>query len=147
MTKGEIAENYFLGGCNCAQAVALAFAEDCGCDEGFILRAASAFGGGMCRMREVCGALSGAMLVLGLMYGEGSEREHDVKKALYARGQEIFADFKGEMGSCICRELLSPAEGSGNAPDKREGDYYKRRPCSKIVRLAADILADKIREN
>ena len=144
MTKGEIAEKYFLDGCNCAQAVALAFADECGCDSDFMFRAASAFGGGMCRMREVCGALSGAMIVIGLIYGEGNEREHEIKKALYASGQAIFAGFRDELGTVVCRELLSPAEGAGNAPDARGGDYYKRRPCSKIVHFTADLLSEHL---
>lgn len=143
MTKdhGKIAEELFAGGCNCSQAVVAAFEDVTGFDRETSLRVASALGGGMCRMREVCGAVSGAMLVLGMAEGDGSESDHVKKADLYKRGQDFCGIFKDEMGSIICRELLGlPGGKDSPVPEKRTNEYYKKRPCGEIVRFAAKTL-------
>lgn len=138
---GEIATELFLSGCNCAQAVFAAFEDVTGFDRDTSLRLASALGGGMCRMREVCGAVSGAMLVLGMVEGEGSDMDHNKKSSLYKIGQDFCGVFKDEMGSIVCRELLGLPDGkSESVPEKRTKEYYKKRPCAEIVRYAADSL-------
>ena len=90
----ELARNNFLKGYNCAQAVAIAFSEEMGMDETELAKLASSFGGGMGKMREVCGAVSGALLVYGAVHGNSDPDDADAKKAHYARVQEFAARFK-----------------------------------------------------
>jgi len=138
---GKVAEELFRSGCNCSQAVVAAFEDVTGFDRETSLKVASALGGGMCRMREVCGAVSGAMLVLGMACGEGADSDHAKKSALYKMGQEFADSFKDEMGSIVCRELLGLPEGKSEAvPEARTDAYYKKRPCAEIVRIAAEEL-------
>ena len=99
-------------------------------------------GGGLGRMREVCGAVSGAALVFGLVYG-------DDKTLTYAKVQEFCARFKKETGSVICRELLEGAKvqvETGGKPEERGERYYRKRPCADLVALAAGILEDMLGE-
>lgn len=138
---GMIAEELFRQGYNCSQAVVAAFEDVTGFDRDTSLKIASALGGGMCRMREVCGAVSGAMVVLGMARGEGTDSDHAKKTALYKTGQEFADAFKGELGSIVCRELLGLPDGKSEAvPEVRTDAYYKKRPCAEIVKLAAETL-------
>ncbi|MBQ7828321.1 MAG: C_GCAxxG_C_C family protein [Clostridia bacterium] len=138
---GAVAEELFRQGCNCSQAVVAAFEDVTGFDRDTSLKAASALGGGMCRMREVCGAVSGAMIVLGMAMGDGADSDHAKKTALYKVGQEFAESFKQEFGSIVCRELLGLPDGKSDAtPEARTDSYYKKRPCAEIVRLAAETL-------
>ena len=144
---GDRAAELFLSGCSCAQSVMAAFDDVTGLDRDTSLRVSSAMGGGICRMREVCGAVSGAMMVLGMAEGSGIDTDHDKKAALYARGQEFCEAFKEKMGSVVCRELLGLAEGrSDSVPERRTSEYYKKRPCAEIVRCAASILEGMLEE-
>ena len=106
MTKAEKARALFMEGANCAQAVAGAFAPECGLTEEQALIMSSGFGGGMGRMREVCGAVSGMVLVLNMIYGSGDLKDKNAKDGQYARIQAVADAFKAECGSIICRELL-----------------------------------------
>lgn len=141
---GEKAYQYFHRGYNCSQAVTAAFAAEMGLAEEQALRMAVGFGGGFGRMREVCGAFSGLTLVLGTLYGSPDPGR---KTALYTEVQALAARYKAESGgnSIICRELLGldKPEGSPIA-SPRTAEYYKKRPCDELCRLAADILADYI---
>lgn len=135
-TKAEAAKELFLSGCNCSQAVFCAFAGDYGLDADVARKVACGLGGGVGRMREVCGAVGGAALVFGLEYG-------DDKMRTYAEVQEFCAAFKREAGSIVCRELLEGAHvaaETGGAPEERTGAYYRKRPCAELVELAAAIL-------
>ena len=140
MTKGEIAKQYFLKGYNCSQAVMLAFCDDLGIDEQTALMIASPFGGGMGRLREVCGTLSGAFMVLGLTRGCSEPKDAQGKAQLYKEVQELAAKFKEDNGSIICRELLGlRIKGKDTpAPSERTDNYYKTRPCPELCRYAAD---------
>lgn len=141
---GEKAYQTFHQGYNCSQSVAAAFAAEMGLTEAQALRMAVGFGGGMGRMREVCGAFSGLVLVLGTLYGSDDPAR---KTDLYTEVQALAARFKAENGggSLICRELLglSKPEGSPQA-SPRTAEYYKKRPCDELCRLAADLLAEYI---
>ena len=129
---GEKAVALFATGLNCAQSVYCAFAEDFGMDAETAAKVSSGLGGGVGRLREVCGAVTGATLVLGMKYGPD-------KTAVYEKVQEFAAIFKQEMGTIICRELLEGTGAtSGGAPEARTPEYYKKRPCAEIVRFAAD---------
>ncbi len=126
----------FRGGLNCAQAVFCAFAPKYGVEERLASKVSCALGGGVGRMREVCGAVTGAGLVIGLKYGED-------KIVVYPHMQEFCSRFKEKCGSIVCRELLAgTAATSGGAPEARTPEYYAKRPCADIVKLAAEILCE-----
>lgn len=142
MNKSEKAKALFMEGANCAQAVCGAFAAECGISEEQALVISSGFGGGVGRMREVCGAVSGMVLVLNMIYGSGDLSDKSAKDGQYARIQEVADAFKKECGSIICRELLglekkAPATSES---EERTPEYYKKRPCADMVALAAEIL-------
>lgn len=147
--KGEIAKEYFLAGYNCAQAVALAFCDEIGLDKALIASLTSGFGGGMGRMREVCGSVSGAVFVLSAIEGYSNPKDNERKKQLYQSIQEIGRQFKDENGSIICRELLglSTNDFDHPTPSERTAQYYKKRPCAEIVKSSANILEQYIIEN
>ena len=130
----EKARRLFLDGANCAQAVVGAFAEDYGLDAVTAAKAACGLGGGVGRLREVCGAVSGAAVVLGLKYGPD-------KAAVYPFVQAFAEKFRAACGSIVCRELL---EGTGatalGRPEARTKEYYAKRPCTELVATAAELL-------
>ena len=104
------------------------------------MKLSSSFGGGMGRMREVCGAVSGMFMAAGLQYGPDSTENPLAKAQHYARIQEIAKMFKDKNGSIICRELLEGVEtSSAPTPSERTETYYKKRPCADLVADAAEI--------
>lgn len=135
------AAELFVGGANCAQAVFVAFAEDCGINEEVAMRLSSSFGGGMGRLREVCGAVSGMFMVAGLLAGYTTTDPKEKKDGHYALIQELADEFKKEHETIICRDLLGNL-GKSTSPvsDPRTAEYYKVRPCVKFVITAAEIL-------
>ena len=141
----EKARALFLEGYNCAQAVTAAFAEEIGMDEKKALSLSSPFGGGMGRMREVCGAVSAMWIILGAREGYTDPKDHEVKKKTYATVQEIAARFREENGSIICRELLG-IDSDGATPTKRTDEFYKKRPCVQLVKMCAEIMDEIIAE-
>ncbi len=144
-THGDLAEKLFREGYNCSQAVLLAFSDVTGLDNETAAKVASGFGGGLGRMREVCGAVSGAAMVLGLVRGYSDSKDFNAKKAQYNLVQEFAKRFKEKNGSIICRELLSGVKTSkGLDPEARTDTYYKKRPCPLLVRDAADILDELV---
>ena len=148
MTHQEKARQNFLNGYNCAQAVFCAFCDVTGMDEREALRLSSSFGGGMGRLREVCGAVSGMFMAAGLLYGYDDLEDKSLKTAHYARIQELAARFASQEKSLICRELLGLTEThSAPEPSDRTQKYYQSRPCPRIVETAARILDKYIEEN
>lgn len=150
MTHGEKAKELFTKGYNCAQSVAAAFCDITGTDEKTMLMLSSSFGGGMGRMREVCGAVSGMFMVLGLLYGYSETEDRGKKAELYARVQHLAEQFRKENGSIICRELIEGVSGNDtdpSRPSERTAEYYKKRPCGELVKTAGDILEKYIQEN
>jgi len=142
MKKSEKAGQLFACGYNCAQSVVCAFAEELGLDMDFAAKMASGFGGGMGRMREVCGAVSGAVSVLSFLYGYTEAEDIEGKKELYKKIQDFCSKFKEENGSIVCKELLGVDFDGNPVPDKRNGEYYKKRPCRELVESAARILEE-----
>ena len=141
MDHGKTAEELFRKGYNCSQSVLMAFGDITGFDDDTAARLASSFGGGIGRMREVCGAVSGAAMVLGLVKGYSDPDDLEAKKAHYALVRTFADRFKELNGSVICRELLSGVQTStGGDPEARTTEYYKKRPCPELVRQAAEIL-------
>ena len=148
MDKATKAMGLFKNGCNCCQAVFCAFPEETSLSEEEALRLSAGFGGGMGRMREVCGAVSGMIMVLSEKFATADPNDHEKKKALYSLIQQAAGDFKAENGSIVCRELLGLEEKiSDPSPEKRTETYYKKRPCAELVYCAAQIAAKYLDNN
>jgi C_GCAxxG_C_C family probable redox protein len=144
-THSKRANELFKQGYNCSQAVFAAFCDETGIDFETALKISSSFGGGMGRLREVCGTVSGMFMVAGMKYGYADPKDHKAKSEHYKRIQELAETFKTENGSLICRELLGLGkEKETYVPDKRTKEYYKKRPCIELVRQAAEIMDDYI---
>ena len=134
MTRVEKAEELFRSGMNCSQAVFCAYADEFGMDEETAAKVSCGLGGGVGRTREVCGAVTGATLVLGMRHGPD-------KNVVYPLVQDFVAKFKSECGSVVCRELLAGTGAtSGGKPDERTQEYYRKRPCVELVKLAAGLV-------
>ena len=131
MTKAERARELFLEGCNCAQAVFLAFAEE-KMDRDTALKIASGFGGGMAGMRNVCGAVNGMFMAYGLLCGPADPTDRAAKAKSYETLRQLAGEFEARNGSLICRQ----------PPEPRTDGYYKKRPCPEMVYCAADILEE-----
>ena len=144
----EIACRLFAEGRNCAQAVLAAFSDVTGLDEELSLRLSSSFGGGMGRMREVCGTCSAMFMVAGILYGYTSNDDINEKADHYRRIQYLAQEFKKRHETINCLELLKNLKVDKNPiPEQRTAEYYKVRPCIKFVRSAAEILDKYIEEN
>lgn len=134
--KAEKAENYFRSGYGCCQAVLLSFKDETGLDEETLVRLGAPFGGGIGRMRQVCGAALGAFMLSGLLKSKGNRAED------YERVRDIAARYAEENGSIVCAELLKGVSVTkGSVPEERDEGYYKRRPCPKLCASAAKIAA------
>ena len=153
------ARSLFLSGYNCAQSVIGTFCEQLGVDFDATVRLAQPFGGGMGRMREVCGTVSGMLMALGIAAGSSDAADKKTKDAVYALVQELSGRFRSQNGSIICRELLglvplgqsehaldaavqqdsSPSDIRSPVSSERTADYYKKRPCASLCGDAAEI--------
>lgn len=136
----------FMEGYNCAQAVIMSFSDLIDMDEKSCAKLSSSFGGGMGRMREVCGAVSGMLMVAGILYGYDGPEEGQIKKEHYSRVQELAESFRKEAGSIICREILKNPP-SDPSPTPRTADFYKDRPCAHMVVLAIRAMEQYIAEH
>lgn len=138
----------FKEGFNCSQSVFLAFEDVHGLDRKKALMLSSSFGGGMGRLREVCGAVSGMFMTVGILYGYDDPKDYEAKKKHYERIQQLAKEFESHNGSIVCRTLLGLGEGKDEpAPEKRSSEYYKKRPCAELVGMAAAIMEQYILEN
>ena len=141
--KSERAKELFKSGYNCSQSVLGVFCEELGMDFETAMKIAAPFGGGMGRMREVCGTVSGMFMAAGLLFG-GT----DSKAELYQKIQDLAAKFKEQNGSIICRELLEGVESStSSTPSERTETYYKKRPCVELVGDSVEIFESYIKEH
>ena len=141
MDRGKLAYDYFLSGYNCTQSVVLAYKDFFeNVDLDFLLRSVSSFGGGMGRLREVCGTVTGAFFVLGTIYGYDKANDNEKKKNLYIKVQEFAHRFEKENSSIVCRELLGLKGRSKPDPEERTKGYYLRRPCPMYASSSASIL-------
>lgn len=141
MTRREQAMENFYKGYNCTQSVVLAFSDLIPMDQEQLLRLAAPLGGGMGRLREVCGSVSGMFLVLGQLYGYSDPKAKEDKARLYARVQELAAQFEEKNRSIVCRELLGLSEKKQEPiPEERTAEYYKKRPCPELIGDAAELL-------
>lgn len=164
--RGERAERFFKEGYNCCQSVVLAFSdmisESYGLDENALASLTSGFGGGFGRLREVCGAVSGMTIMAGFIHPAADPSVKSDRTSNYALVQDFASAYKAENGSIVCRELLglqnsNPktvsetfASASTSAlpespvPSDRTPEYYRKRPCGKLVNMAAVIVATRI---
>ena len=146
MNHSDYAVDLCVQGYNCAQAVAAAFGDLTGLDEKTAARMASCFGGGMGRMREVCGAVSGMLMVAGVLYGYDDPKATTEKRELYAQVQAMAGQFRQELGSIVCRDLLKNPPSDPN-PTPRTAEFYKNRPCARMVETAARIMDEFIEKH
>lgn len=166
MAKREQAMAYFREGYNCSQSVFLAYAEDYGIEPEMACRLAASFGAGMGRMREICGAFSGMLLVAGMETGATQGKDAAGKKANYDVVQMLARRYRERNGgdSIYCKELLGlvprkgqkmgdgtgqelrTAEFTDTTPEARTENYYKKRPCPELIGLACDILDEFLQE-
>ena len=148
MTRREAAMANFMNGYNCSQSIILAFEDMLPVDRTTLSKLASSFGGGMGRLREVCGSVSGMFMIVGLLYGYDGPETGQVKADHYARIQELAHRFEEKHGSIVCREMLGlSVHRDSPVPEARTSEYYKKRPCAEIIGDAAEILEQYIREN
>ena len=139
------AKELFLSGYNCAQSVVLAYRDLTELDEKTAAIVSSSFGGGMGRLREVCGAVSGMSMVAGFLFPNFDPADSQSKKANYEAVQELAEKFRAENGYIVCRDLLGLAvQKEDPTPSPRTESYYKRRPCAEYVAIAARIVGEKI---
>ena len=136
-TRTEIATARFLSGYNCAQAVLDAFRDETGLDQDLALKIATGLGAGMGRKQEVCGAVTGGILVLGLRHGRGTTDDHSATERTHLRTRELMDRFAAKHGSCLCRQLLqgydlATQEGLQRA---KADDIINKvcRPCVQTV--------------
>jgi C_GCAxxG_C_C family probable redox protein len=140
------------GGYNCCQAVVMAYNDIFGMDDVTAATVASGFGGGMGRMREVCGSVSGMTILAGFISPAADPSIKTARTANYALVQELADEFRKINGSILCKELLGLVPmGSGQTvpkespePSDRTETYYKKRPCEELVGISARIVGEKI---
>lgn len=163
MTRKEKAVSLFKEGYNCSQSVFAAYADRYGIDREMALRLSASFGGGMGRMREVCGAVSGMLMVAGLETGATEGKDVKGKKANYDMVQKMAGIYREANGSIVCKELLglvpmaSHQENNSlkaaqvnnisfhdTQPEARTEEYYKKRPCIKLIQMACDIIEQEL---
>lgn len=143
LSHSELARKYFREGYNCAQSVFLAFQDLHGMDTETALMISSSFGGGMGRLREVCGALTGSFMAVGMLMGYVENDDKAKKTEHYARIQQLAKEFEAEHGAIVCRELLAlGVKTQSPVPEDRTEEYYKVRPCEHLVASSAKILDD-----
>lgn len=152
MTNNERVQravDLFMSGYGCCQSVVAAFADLYGLSEEQALRVAAGFGGGVGRMRMMCGAVSALVILAGLSDGQTHSDDREGKAHCYKVVQELLAKSKTENGSIICAELLGlkgPVPPGNFMPDERNAEYYRKRPCAAKVESAARIFAQYLEE-
>lgn len=138
-------QELFKQGYNCAQSVFCANCDKVGIDFETGLKLTSSFGGGMGRLREVCGAVSAMFMLIGLKQGYTSPTDDNAKEKHYAKVQELALKFEEKFGSIICRDLLGlPAGKSVAKPSKRTEQYYKERPCEDFIKFASELVEKEL---
>lgn len=147
----EKAEQLFRSGYNCCQSVFMAYSDLYQIDETFAATLSAPLGGGIGRLREVCGTVSGMALLAGLQYpAPDAAITPDAKAAktkVYTVVQELAEKFRLENGAIVCRDLLGLAQQKDDpVPSDRTETYYKRRPCVEYVKIAARIVGENLRK-
>lgn len=146
----RLSVDLFMQGFGCCQSVVAAFADLYGMDRNTALRIGAGFGGGIGRLRMVCGAVSGIVTLTGLQCGNTDGEDREGKAHCYKVVQELLERFRQKNGSIICADLLAQngckAETDTHMPDQRDAHYYSTRPCARKVEDAARIFAEYLEE-
>lgn len=146
MTRKEQAIEYFKQGYNCTQAVVLTFKDFYPDQIDTLMKACVPFGGGISRMRETCGAVSGIVLVMGAIFGYNTPETGEKKAKLYAEVQTLLKQFEEKFGSLTCRNLLKlNVKHDTPTPEKRDANFYLKRPCPELIGGAAEILDEYLK--
>jgi C_GCAxxG_C_C family probable redox protein len=140
MSKAETAVSIFGNNRNCAQAVLTAYAGDYGLDQEQALRLAAGFGGGLGRIQDVCGAVSGAVMVLGLRSGFGEGDGRDKINEVYTQTRHLIGEFTRQKGTIKCRELLSGCDLSSDEGKKIFKEQNLRERCREAISLVCELL-------
>lgn len=152
-SRREQAMENFKKGYNCTQSVVLAHMDLLGISEEQAMILTQSFGGGMGRLRQVCGTVSAMFFIAGALTGSSDPKDMESKQKNYALVQEMAAEFEKRNGSIICAKLLgldrkdganTVGEGyrEGSKPEPRTKEYYKKRPCIELIGDACDIIAE-----
>lgn len=146
----RLSVDLFMQGFGCCQSVVAAFADLYGMDRNTALRIGAGFGGGIGRLRMVCGAVSGIVTLTGLQCGNTDGEDREGKAHCYKVVQELLERFRQKNGSIICADLLAQngckAETDTHMPDQRDAHYYSTRPCARKVEDAARIFVEYLEE-
>lgn len=141
--RTEHAKKLFLEGYNCSQSVAAAYADAFGIEKETMLRLAASFGAGIGRMRKTCGAVCGMFIIAGLKTGSTNGKDQEKKKHNYEIVRAMADSFRKKNGSITCQTLLGLRQAEKSAqPSERTENYYKTRPCLKMVEDACSIIED-----
>ncbi|MCM1246042.1 MAG: C-GCAxxG-C-C family protein [Roseburia sp.] len=155
-SRKEKGMELFMQGYNCSQAVVLAFADVLGTEWEQAARMSASFGGGLARLRHVCGTVSGMSMVAGMMTASSDPKNLQKKKENYETVQKLAKEFEKRNGSIICRELLGIGTDkttvgkeyeTGAEPEPRTKEYYDKRPCKELVGEACEILEELLFQN
>lgn len=142
MNRVEKAEELFKSGYNCSQSVIGAFCDDLGLDFNTTMKLSEGFGGGIGRMRLTCGAVSGMVMVTGMMLSRG-EKDGDTRMKVYGKVQELATKFREMNGSIVCADLLGENVDTNPKPEARTGAYYQKRPCVELVKDCVRIIEEE----
>ncbi|WP_010245032.1 C-GCAxxG-C-C family protein [Acetivibrio cellulolyticus] len=143
----EFAISLFKEGYNCSQAVLGAYYKELDMDFETAIKLASSFGGGMGRLREVCGAVSAMFMIAGLKFGYTDPLDKSIKQKHYELIQMLSQRFKEQNGSIVCRELLGlDLQHDSPVPEARTKEYYKKRPCVEFVKCATELMDDVLKK-
>jgi C_GCAxxG_C_C family probable redox protein len=141
-TKSEVAAEKFLSGYNCAQAILYAFGPDLGLDAETAQKVATGLGAGMGRRGEVCGAVTGGILALGLKYGRGGQQDRSATEETYRKTEELMAGFERRHRSCSCRVLLEGCDLRTAEGQQHFKEYdLLHKTCLRCVETVAELLA------
>ena len=150
-TRVTRAVDNFMAGYGCCQSGVAAFADLYSLDDMLAKKIAAGFGGGVGRLRMMCGAVSGIVMLVGLDCGQTEGSDRDGKSACYKVVQELLAQSEAENGSLICAEILGlkgyEKAHSSYVASPRTAEYYKKRPCAAKVESAARIFARYLQQN
>ncbi|MBP5393652.1 MAG: C_GCAxxG_C_C family protein [Bacteroidaceae bacterium] len=145
-SRVQLAVELFMQGYGCCQSVVCAFSDLYGLDEEMALKVSAGFGGGVGRMRLMCGTCSALVILAGLEKGQTRGEDREGKAACYQLVRDLLESFKQRNGSINCAELLQmsglKAETNTAQPDERNAEYYRVRPCARKVESAARIFAE-----
>jgi C_GCAxxG_C_C family probable redox protein len=143
MSRADRAAALFSEEYNCAQSVFWSFADALGLDPDTALRIASGFGGGVARRQEICGAVAGGVMVLGLRCGRGESEAPEANDAARARIEDFLSRFEARHGSILCRDLLEGCDiGTEAGREAFEARGLHERTCTPCVRSAVEIVAE-----